>query len=256
MPLLLASAVRRSGTTLVQRLLCSAPNTLIYGESCAYEISFFLQVYQTKQFNFGPNKIQRDELLQKVLQGDVNDWITDLMPPVDDYIEGLKKNLFGIVDYLASYALKENRPVWGVKMAEWQSNQIIQIERSFPDTKLIYIDRDLEESARSAHQLGLIRNDQELQHFCHTYQQNTQTIKSSFPSDKVLFIDYQQLLHYPAPILQQLETFTGAKGIQEEVLQKKINTFKFDTRQDKNGEGYISAKALSEEQKMIIQQFK
>lgn len=255
MPLLVSSAVRRSGTTLVQRLLCSASNTLIYGESCAYEIIFLLHVYQSKQLNFSTGKLQRDELLKQVLNGKVDDWITDLMPPVDDFLEVHKKNLERFINYLENYASQQDRPIWGVKMAEWQSHQLLQVKRFFPDTKLVYIQRDLAACARSALQLQIITNEEELRRFCHTWKNNTQLIEQQFPADKVFFLDYQKLIDQPQIVIPQLEQFCGASDIKASVLKKKINTFKFDTRQDEEGHGYISAQPLNEEQHAIIQQF-
>ena len=47
-PLVITSPVIRSGTTLLQRLLCSSPSALIYGELCAQDLEFFLNLYTFK----------------------------------------------------------------------------------------------------------------------------------------------------------------------------------------------------------------
>ena len=39
-PVIIASLVPRAGTTLVQRLLCSAPDALIYGDTVGQQVEF------------------------------------------------------------------------------------------------------------------------------------------------------------------------------------------------------------------------
>ena len=255
-PILIASAVRRSGTTLVQRLLCSAPNTLIYGESCAQELEFMLQFYQSKKLTLLPQKQWHDEMIQKVISGEVNDWIANLMPPVDDYLAALAKNYFGILGYYRAYAIQKNRPVWGLKMAEWSAQQLQQIEQFFPGVKLVFIHRKLEGCVRSAVRINLLQNEMELEQFCQKWQQTLQMVQSNFPKEKLLFVDYQELLDRPEEVISQLENFTGAKGIKLAVMEKKINTYSNDQRQTAGREGYLEPAELGDVAMEIIGKYK
>ncbi|MEL6637832.1 MAG: sulfotransferase [Bacteroidota bacterium] len=255
-PLLLSSAVRRSGTTLVQRLLSSAPNCLIYGETCAYDLQFGLQVYLSKQLQFQVRAAQQDALLAKVLAGDANDWIADLMPPVADYLAAQKTHCLGVVDFLERYAVEQQRPVWGLKMAEWPVSQILQIQRFLPPTRLVYIHRDLLGCVRSARRVQLYTSLQELEYFCQTWHQNYRAVRSQFPAEQLLLIDYQALLEQPGPILAQLEAFSGARGIQAEVLHQRINTLKSDRQRAPKGDGYLPPTAeLPEAERLLVDRY-
>ncbi len=255
-PLLISSAIRRSGTTLIQRLLSSANNGLIYGESCAYDLQFGLQIYLSKQMQFQVRAQHQDALLEKVLAGDANDWIADLMPPIADYLEAQKKHCFGVIDFLRAYAEAQNRPVWGVKMAEWPVNQIFQLQRFFPDTRLIYIHRDLLACVQSARRVNLYTNLQELEYLCQTWQQNYQAIRGQYPAEQLLLIDYQQLLDQPETVIAELENFSGAQGIQRSVLDQRINTLKSDLQRAPQGDGYLQPfTELSEEENLLVERY-
>lgn len=254
-PILLASPVRRSGTTLLQRLLCSAPNTLIYGETCAKELEFMLHFYQTKQLTLMPQKALQDDLIEQVLDGKVNDWIANLMPPTAEHLAAIAKSYFGILAYYRDFAAEQKRPVWGLKMAEWSSSQLQQIERFFPAVKVVYIQRNLADCARSVVRINLVQNETELEQFCQGWQHNIQQLRSNFPKEKLLWVDYQQLLEEPEKVISELEAFTGAKGIDRSVMEKKINTFSNDQRQAEGSEGYLEPAALGDSALAIIQKY-
>src|SRR5512136_1426094 len=93
-PLIVTSPTPRSGTTLLQRLLCSSPSTLIFGEKCAHDLELFLNIYTYKvqEYNFQREKYQQD--LEKVLRGEVNDWILDLTPDIDGYLAAMQRAAF------------------------------------------------------------------------------------------------------------------------------------------------------------------
>ena len=255
-PILVSSPVRRAGTTLVQRLLCSADNCLIYGESCAHDLNYFIQMYITKALNYGSSSNFRDDMLNEVLKGNVNDWIADLAPPIVDYVEGFRKSSIVFLDYLEEYANKQNRPIWGLKMAEWNSQQIIHVQKNFTGSKLVYILRNLEDCVRSAKTVGILNQPPEVEQFSQIWKQNKEGILENYPKDQLLLVDYKKLVQDPAAIIGDLENFTGAKGIKIEVMQQKINTYKFDERVEKDAKiGYLKPVELSAEELEIIEKY-
>ena len=48
-PVIVVSPALRAGTTLVQRLLCSAPNTLIHGDLVGQDVGFFAKYSSSKE---------------------------------------------------------------------------------------------------------------------------------------------------------------------------------------------------------------
>ena len=73
-PLVITAPTIRSGTTLLQRLLCSSRKALIYGELCAQDLEFFLHFYTCKVQQYDCRREEVATSLHKVLSGEVNDW--------------------------------------------------------------------------------------------------------------------------------------------------------------------------------------
>src|SRR5438105_2223141 len=88
-PIIVTSPAIRCGTTLVQRLLSSSPDTLIYGEPCAADLEFGLQMLSHKLMIFRQNEVAHARLHTATVGGTVNAWISDLMPSRDNYVDGL-----------------------------------------------------------------------------------------------------------------------------------------------------------------------
>lgn len=254
-PILIASPVRRSGTTLLQRLLCSADNALIYGESCANELHILHNLMLSRQLYFNASKDFRDEQLQRVLAGDVNDWIADLMPDITSYLQALKERYLSIFKYYQSFAAEKGRPIWGMKMAEWMAPQLQQAFELFPKAKLLYIHRPLTGCVRSAKRVNMITHGQELQRFCQTWQQNLTFVQQQLPANQVLFVDYDALVKNAPPIIEAIEAFTGAQNIQVSVMEHRINTYVNNTSTDPSGKGYMPPAELSGEDQRIIEAF-
>src|SRR2546428_5771682 len=85
-PLVITAPTIRSGTTLLQRLLCSSHRALIYGELCAQDLEIFLNLYAFKSQQYNSRREEAAVALEQVLAGDVNNWIPGLMPEISGYL--------------------------------------------------------------------------------------------------------------------------------------------------------------------------
>ena len=252
-PIFIASPVRRSGTTLVQRLLCSSDNAIIYGESAANELLNLFNMYQARILYFQASKKFRDEQLERVLAGEVNEWIPDLMPAMDGYLDALKKSYLSIFHHYREFATQQGKVKWGMKMAEWQVHQLQMALQTFPKSQLLYIYRPLEDCVRSAKRVNMIRSIPELQHFCQSWQQNLNFVREQLPAQQVLLIDYEKLVANPEMLLSEIEQFCGVQNIDRTVMQHRVNTF---ASQTPGGTGYLSPAELNEAEQKIIDQFR
>lgn len=251
-PIIISSPVRRSGTTLVQRLLCSASNALIYGETAANELSMLVNLLIMKQYQFQHGLKSRDEILEKVLMGNTEEWIADLLPPIQPYINAIPKAYLSIFDHFQQFAEEQARPIWGVKMAEWPVQNLIHVMQTLPAAKLIYIHRSLADCVRSSKSIQTIQTLDDLKAFSNAWLQQYHYIQQHAQQERCLIIRYEDLVNTPDIQLLKLESFTGAKGIKKEVLQRKINTFTYDKQGDPSGKGYLKPGDLSKEELEII----
>lgn len=229
-PILIASPVRRSGTTLLQRLLCSASNALIFGETCANELFMGSNLLLNKQLLLQASKAAHNRQLKAVLEGDVNDWIPDLMPEIDGYLQVHRNAFFSIINHFEEFAKSHRRPIWGVKLPEWNPANLVQLHKMLPASKIIYLHRNLEDCVRSARSMDMVINEQEIYQFCQVWKQHGEFAKQHLKGDGCLHLDYENLVDFPDKTIAEIEQFTGAENIDRSVIQAKINTYVDDPK--------------------------
>lgn len=254
-PICIASPLRRSGTTLLQRLLTSSPDTLIYGENCATDLHMLTSMLASKEMIFLQGKNWRDEQLHSVLNGNVNDWIPDLMPDVDGYVAAYKKMIFSLMGHYASFAEKNNREIWGMKMPEWNPASLRQIQRLFPDTKIIYIHRNLMDVAKSAKKSEMYFGLNDLHQFCQTYKHHLEFARQHLKGENVLHLEYDALVENPEKWISEIELFTGAKNIDRKVMEVKVNTFDNDPKLEMGAAPYLPPANLTKEEMDLISSY-
>jgi len=205
------------------------------------------------QFQYGLE--DRDQITRQVLEGNTDEWIADLMPEMEAYLQQLSPSYLSVMNHYQHFAAQHQRTVWGMKMAEWAAQSLVHTMQTLPESKLIYIVRPLEACARSAKTINMIQSPEDLQFFCNTWFHHQQAIVNHIPEERRLMIDYSRLLEASKEQIQQLEVFSGAIGIQQQVLKKRINTFTYDKAGDPSGKGYMRPSELSEQDLEIIHGF-
>lgn len=225
-PVFIASPVQRCGTTLIQRLLSSASDTLVFGESVANDIHIFASLYQNKQLMIGgPHNAWRDQQLAQVLAGEVNAWIPDLLPAREAYLASYKKTLLDYCEFLQRYVEAQGRSRWGCKLPGWPIPQLDYLQGLIPGAKVIYIHRELEACVVSARSINMCLDEAGTQQFRQMYAFQHAEAERRLHREDVLWIDYQELVEDSAKVIKQLADFTGATGIDAGVMGHKIGNY-------------------------------
>jgi hypothetical protein len=242
-PLLVSSPTIRSGTTLLQRLLCSSPRALIYGETCGRDLELFLNLYASRALLYIHNRGQLGRSLRGVLAGDVNAWILDLMPDVDAYLSALGQSFLGWLGFCRDYAAREGRPVWGVKVAGWTPATLGLLRQFLPRGRLLYIHRDVLDCLRSAKARQLVRSPDEVREFCRSWTESLSHVLNLGEGPGLLVVRYADLVAEPERVLERVAAFTGVGDMDPAVLGHRINTGA--------GAGYVRPADLTEEERRI-----
>ena len=205
---------------------------------------------------FSQRKNWSNRQLEAVLDGSgLNDWIPDLLPEIDGYLNAYQDALFSHVQHFGSFAQQKGRTVWGMKMPEWHPPTLLQIAKLLPQMKIIYLCRDLADCVRSAKKIEMVKGIGEIRQFCNTYQQFSNYAQVHLKGPNVLNIEYADLVAEPKAIINQLEKFTGAKGIDRKIMDVKVNTYA-DDRKLKIGEGpYLQPAELTQEEMEVVRSF-
>lgn len=223
-PIIVTSPAIRCGTTLVQRLLSSSPDTLIYGEPCAADLEFGLQMLAHKLVIFRQNAADHERLHSATVGGTVNAWISDLMPSQENYINGLIRSAVAGLEACRNDAAQNGRSLWGIKYPGWSPWTVSQIRELMPLARWVVVCRDLEGTLRSAKTWKGISSAYEVEEFCKTWAANYAFYRSLANNPQVLLLNYAAIVSDPDALVTALQDFTGAAAIDRNVLNFKVNS--------------------------------
>ena len=134
-PLFIFSASWRTGSTLLQRLLNTDSDLLVWGEPQL--LSYLKQMLSVGEKYFSQNQWVRDEVNSKPIY---DCWTPTLTPDSSDLLEALRLMFERI--YLVP-ALKKGRRRWGFKeVREAAVANAGMMKKLFPDAKIIFLYRD------------------------------------------------------------------------------------------------------------------
>ena len=252
-PLIVTSPPPRSGTTLLQRLLCSSHKTLIFGEQCAQDLELFLNIYAFKAQEYHYQRERSQRQLQKVLHGEVNDWLQDLMPETDGYLLAMRKAAFAGISYCRDFAQGAGRPNWGFKFPGWGAGTIRLLQAVMPQARFLLIIRNLSACLKSAKAQQLVITLSDTQEFCQKWADNVAFYNSLQGDRSMLVVNYADLVENSVGTVQKIAEFSGIQGMEVEVIQKKINTITGQHFDAQVKDGYIPPAELSEAELQIVE---
>ncbi|MGH3801945.1 MAG: sulfotransferase family protein [Pseudonocardiaceae bacterium] len=125
----------RCGSTLLQRLLCSHPHVLIWGEQGGALKHLFAFMDQFEGWDESWGDKARKELAMVGYDG----FIANLMPPLSRLREGTRSL---ILQLFAEPAAELGRPRWGFKEIRYGRAECVAILSFFPGTKIVHLTRD------------------------------------------------------------------------------------------------------------------
>ncbi len=252
-PILITSPEKRCGTTLVQRLLCSSDDALIYGEECAYDVNMAIAIFHQKRMQLAIQEKNSDQMLHDLLSGKTSQWIARLLPTASHYLKHVEEGFVHLLNGFDTYANSQGRSVWGAKLPAWNAAQIKLIKSYIPNTKVVYIARPLKDCVRSAKAQSMFRTDEDVRLFCQQWKTNNIEYTQIRNEPWLLQIEFNDLINNSHKTIKKLESFCSIKNIRIDVLRDKVND-QFALRPTKITE-YIDPANLSQKEKNIVQEF-
>ncbi len=221
-PVIIVSPLQRSGTTLIQRLLCSAPNALIYGDTVGQEVEFFAKYAMARGQMVGFQQSQIAPVRQAVLRGDVSDFITPLAPTMETYLAGFRAAASAWLEGCHREAVEAHRPIWGWKLAGADATALPTLAEWFPHARWIWIDRDITDCLRSAKAAAMFSTAEEAGMMARQAEHNRQVF-FSLRFKHLLSLDFATMTTDPTDTVSRLEKFTSAHGMDPAVFDRRVN---------------------------------
>ncbi|OHE81021.1 MAG: hypothetical protein A2X76_00605 [Lysobacterales bacterium GWF1_69_6] len=222
-PLLVTSPTIRSGTTLVQRLLCSAPGGLVYGEEVGKDVEFQLQVLAARRLVYRHNGARFRQALSQVLDGETNDWIIDLMPGLEAYVDALGQGALAGMKACAAHAASVGRPAWGFKYPGMAPTVLPLLAEAMPGLRVVYVLRGLADTLRSAKAWGALPDAIQVQRFCDDWLAHQHFVHGWRAGIPLLVLRHEALVADPAAAIARLRAFAPIGEPDPGVVSRRIN---------------------------------
>ena len=141
-PVVVLGAGHRCGSTLIQRLLSSHPDVMIWGEQEGQLDPLLKLGAHLRECADGLGRRARD----KFAEGGYQTFMANLLPgtdDVDDAVRAFVRRLF------AEPALARGRRVWGFKEVRYARPEVLELHRLFPELAVVFVVRDPRDILRS-----------------------------------------------------------------------------------------------------------
>lgn len=243
-PILITSPLGRSGTTLLQRMMCSAENGICFGEQAFRALVFMTTFCNGHLQMMAKNGTMLDELLASVLSGSTSKWMPELFPPMAEWNAAVSRLAFTMPTACADFARRSGRPVWGAKAPGYDLKEVLVFLTLIPGSKLVFVYRNVFDTLRSYKARKWITDKGTLARFCSEWVANT-AVLSGPAHDRIMFIRYEDLVSDFEHGLTAFEAFTGLRGIPTTIADVKVNTFVGNEEEGHSPTSYIEPAALS-----------
>jgi hypothetical protein len=224
-PIFVLASGWRTGSTLLQRLLMSSGELLLWGEP--YSDARPIQHMARSLTCFRPRWPNQNVLIKnKRLENLSDEWIAYLFPDVNDLYAAHRKFL---MQFLKQPAVDNGFMKWGLKEVRLSIEHAYYLRWLFPEAKFIFLVRDPVDAWKSYK-----GNEWHLEwptikiHSVEQFSTMWSVLASGFANDHKKFhsqlVRYEDLIDDSAEVVSNLENFTGI-SIDKRVLEKRFPGF-------------------------------
>lgn len=249
--LFVSSPTARCGTTVVQRLLCSSPSALVFGEYGGAALIELATALTSRA-----KLLLRAEMhatdLERALAGE-QFWYPHLLGDAPGFVELFRGALERCLAFHQQQTHARGRSLWGVKLPTVPVEALRNLRRLCPDSKVLYVVRDLVAAARSAKARCFVRTLAELQTFAETWREGVTAIEGLRADPRVHVLDYEAIERRDPDLLRELEAFTGMHGLDPAVLAARVNTWEGAPEKGHAPGQYLAPCALDEDELEVLE---
>ncbi len=248
-PIIILAPSPRAGTTLIQRLISSSQNAIIYGDPVGQEIEFLIAYAETKKDTYSRYSPAICPSRASVIDRADRNFIATLMPESSRMCDAFDTLPESWLRVCAEDAEAAGRSLWGWKLAGVNPFAVSILPKWFPSARFIIISRDLEEVARSAKADGHFHCEAGLRQFCDAWLNGGSALKflAANHGERVLTLGYSDMITDQQDTVSRLEEFTSARDIKQDVFQRKIN--------NQNPDIYLPPAVLTTAEQKIVEEY-
>lgn len=138
-PVFLASAGWRSGSTLLQRLLCSDPRCIVWGEPL-YRASVLPRLVRLVEAMSQYETYDTHEMAPQEFASDR--WLAEASPPLTAMGDALRQFLISMFAKPTAADAGATAPLWGVKEVRWGFRELRLLDTLLPGARFVLLVRN------------------------------------------------------------------------------------------------------------------
>jgi len=248
-PIFVMGSSQRTGSTLLQRLLNSCPQVMIWGEHLAHLSNFFRESGYLRDWG----KQHADERKNFLLQG-YNIFAPNIMPEEYELVDAARiyiAGLFGLP------AFKLGRPFWGFKEVRYGAQMAQFLQECYPQARIIHLTRNPVACFLSMKRLEEIP-DEWNREWTKTAIHNWAEINETFLNQRgwinhLWQVKFEEMVADPQAFIGNLSTFLDIpeQDFEASVFKKRVSWDKHIDQDDWNQEG-SPASQLDEKDRALL----
>jgi hypothetical protein len=244
-PLIVTSPTTRCGTTLLQRLLATADNGFVFGETIGGHFSTLTEMLAGEIHNAETTAAISDAAFENALKGDMRNWHPTMAAPSSVMLQAMVATYYQMPKALEAYMASLGRPIWGFKFPAYSCRMIKLMMSVMPNAKVIYVFRNLFDVLKSAKARKFVKSPEDVREFCADWSNKMNEITELANEERVLFVKYESLMAQPDDHIQLLQLFTGLASLDPATFDIKINTLQGDAENGHSPTQYIEPATLT-----------
>jgi hypothetical protein len=182
-------------------------------------------------------------MLNGVLAGNTAEFIAELLPESEGYLASLARCAAGPLAHCAAEARGHGRPIWGWKHAGPQAWMIGLLPTMLPKARVIRVDRNLADTARSAKAAAMLGPGADFQRFVSDAVASRAALAGLTNRLPVFDLRLEELVADTERVVADLEAFAECSRIDRGVAAVKLNH---------PYSGWVPPAALSGEEEALI----
>ncbi len=251
-PIFVIAPSTRNGTTLLQRLINSCPDAVLFGEDTVIMkgIPFILNVIKDRIYL----KEQRTIEIQEHFKKEKLDFDSNNLLPRGIGMWGASVVwVINVLEHCRREARKLGARSWGFKYPLSTYKTLQEYFPLLPSARYVFIYRNLYDVIRSAKARKWLKSEDDIIDLASKWKGNmlwAQKLKM----ENFVLLQYEELIADPDASICKLESFLGIDGIDRDVMKEKVNTWKGKEQDGHSPTGYISPLELTERECELVKE--
>ncbi len=223
-PVFIVGPTTRCGSTLLQRLLNSTRDIIVYGENFYVFHDLPKMIGGLHVNNHRARAAIVKATMQHFMSSEEDFEATNLFPDLDEYLKVVRRSYYAHIAFYHDYTHDLGFRRWGMKLQMADPIGFQHLQMMLPDARYVCIYRDLYPVTKSAKSRWPddYRNLRDYTNFGRRWKANTETMLASKAKHKLIF-RYEDFIAEPDRHIDELERFVGTNRIKRDVMNRKIN---------------------------------